>query len=261
MRCLPQNATSTVGMMCLLLRWAGLSREKGGLDKPCTRGVALDLLEAMAKQVVIRSDASSFTCRLSTVPEWTCRWPRPSETSVADLTIVFSIPAHGDVAVDVTQIKTVGTGPSRKVHVGKLWNLISQAVAGDGHIGWKALLSFWAGSPLHPMVTQMMLQLSVGLEADFVRQANAPLKSKKAPVVGPLQFRLFRDTDGASDPWVVARRLFTHVQAGKKLTSGHSQIGIATDKSWVHTLPLQASYIALVDNHCIVACPQVALDG
>ena len=54
----------------------------------------------------------------------------------------------------------------------------------------------------------------------------------------------------------MSRKLNQQVESGKKVLQGLEDLGIATDKAWVGSLPLQASLLVVPSGWGVVACPQ-----
>jgi hypothetical protein len=90
----------------------------------------------------------------------------------------------------------------------------------------------------------------------IVGQASQ-IKAKSAGPTCGVTFKWLALNDGLK-PNQVARKLCQHVAVGRILLQGHHDLGVATDKGWVGTLPLQPTLFVLANNVGIVACPVVA---
>ena len=60
------------------------------------------------------------------------------------------------------------------------------------------------------------------------------------------------------DPDAMDKRLAQHLVAGARRLSIASVVGLATDKAWVGTLPLQNTVFLTGDNCAVLATPIVA---
>ena len=85
-RCLQSTASSTVGLLLLLTRWALVRRERGGFECIEDRAAAVSLLKTLVGAVMEFRNKAPIVLMLDA--DWKCQWPRPDTGSLLGLVFV-----------------------------------------------------------------------------------------------------------------------------------------------------------------------------
>ena len=162
---------------------------------------------------------------------------------------------EGDrVVVDVSALKEAASKASSR-HIAKdWWKLVSHDGRSCGEVlPWDIFIGRLSTKVTNSCLMQFFSAAGVALEGLLWKQSMQKSSAKDG---SPLTFKwasLLDDTTSA----MVSRKLKQYVDSGFRGTAGNICWGLATDKAWVGSLPLQASLLVVPDGMAVVARPQV----
>ena len=251
-RCLPATSVSTVGLLWLLYRWSALTPRQGGM----TVGARKDAAEAVARSLISsctdKSTGFDVQVRCSAT-SWKCPWPRPYDLASELDRLTFTVSVDG--FVDLSPLRDAANGIGGYSVVSVWWGVISSG------IGSTSIVKV----PLHSLLMVLITsEFTQPMAAQFIHGCAAELErsmglaaSRDSPV-GRIQCSWQDIGNENPSEHVVGKRLVQHVLAARRLSNGHHQFSMMTDKAWIGGLPLQVTVQTLTTGYAIVCGPAVS---
>lgn len=248
-RCLPEPCIATAGLLSLLQRFAYAHRNKGGLAEADARGAAAHLFVSFLRSGLAKVDPSRpMTATIA--EKWTPTWPRPQP--IVDKHSVVCLLLEGD-ELDLSGIEEAANGDNSIKLAGVMSRTIRR-MYGAVKIPFLAFMRDAAMVPcLRSLNAQILWHMSLYIEATLGALAQA--KQQPQRIASSLSF--VWDADAHIGSCKVDQAISMYVRSSYERLSQETFFGVATDKAWVHALPIQQSIISLASGVAVYAVPAV----
>lgn len=234
---LPYQARSCNALLALLVRWGFFTERLGGLRGADEKAACSELLTALLRELYGEGD---LKVTLALDDDWVNVWPRPDcSRNVATLRIcsdgILGLGGLEEVCENMTACR---------------WRQHLVSVAGaDLRIG-NVLARAGVHKPLSSLFRQLVWQLGHKLQSSIMVALAA---GSRSAIVSMSAMKVSSVVGEASQ---LDKLLVRYVASLRSASEPHRQISIATDKSVVGSLAMQATAIAFLGNICGVAPPQ-----
>ncbi len=224
------------------------------MSTEASRAGTRSLLESLLDTSARVSGAAGLRVKVFCLQEWQCIWPRRLPEDDPKVPVVhLALQAAGtETVIDLADLQSASGRGTRSAVASSWCKALSVHQDSPSKMTIEVFISRLSAAKPHPLLSQVLWQVGLHLDNVFGSQSSG----KGPPKVFPVMFQWTTLQDDLS-PNAVNRKLYKYVQSGRRVLSGNTEFGIATDKAWVGSLPLQASLLVVPSGYGVVACPQV----